>query len=76
MPRRDGTGPNGVGPMRRGSCLGFGRGFGFGGRCTSGRLGVADNHTIASENLEKQAARLEQQATALRNLAKQTRIAE
>lgn len=81
MPRGDGTGPWGMGPMGRGlgGCLGmgWGAGFGRGMRAGFGRwFGFAGNDFPAPENLEAQAARLEEQAARLRNLAKQNPKAE
>ena len=67
MPRGDGTGPLGNGPLGigRNNCQGM----------NSGRLkGMGKNINTTStkdESLEDQAARLEEQARNLRNIAKQ-----
>lgn len=70
MPRGDGTGPRGNGPLVRGriGCrkIGFGNGFGRGMQCGYGFASV-----LAPETLESHAERLEAQAAHLRNLAKQ-----
>lgn len=70
MPRRDGTGPMGNGPLGRGR-----------GGCQ--RMGVGNHFNISFGNtfaqpktLEKQAECLEAQAANLRNLASQNRKAE
>lgn len=81
MPRGDGTGPWGSGPMGRGrgGCLEFGRGFGFGHGMRGGPgrgFGFAGNAVLNPDVLEDQAARLEEQAVNLRNLAKQNRKTE
>lgn len=82
MPRGDGTGPMGNGPLGRGrgGCqrMGFGNGFGTGfGRVLQGGFGFTGSAAPAvPETLEAQAERLEAQATNLRNLAKQNRKAE
>lgn len=81
MPRGDGTGPWGSGPVGRGrgGCLGFGRGFGFG-RGMRGGLGsgfeFVGNTAVDPEVLEQQATCLEKQAASLRSLANQNRKAE
>ncbi|VBB08370.1 Hypothetical protein LUCI_3642 [Lucifera butyrica] len=81
MPRGDGTGPWGTRPFGRGrgGCPGFVRGFGFG-RGMRGGIGrgfeFAGNPAVNPDVLEDQAARLEEQAAYLRNLAKQNRKAE
>lgn len=77
MPRGDGTGPWSAGPVGRGrgGCLGFGFGFGMKGGMGRG-LGFAGNAAMNPDALEDQAARLEEQAASLRNLAKQNRKAE
>ncbi|BBB89652.1 MAG TPA: DUF5320 domain-containing protein [Methylomusa anaerophila] len=85
MPRGDGTGPWGTGSMDQmcGNCRGmgifsgfvrgmrggFGRGFG---RC----FGLAGNTATNPEVLKEQAARLEEQAANLRNLASKNRKVE
>jgi hypothetical protein len=81
MPRGDGTGPWGSGPIGRGrvGCLGFDRGFGFGRGMRGGLgrgFGFAGNAITNPDTLEDQAARLEEQAAILRNLVKQNRKAE
>lgn len=76
MPRGDGTGPLGTGPVGRGGCLGLGRGFGFGRRLRGRGVGLADSTVKSPDVLEEQAARMEEQAASLRNLAKQNRRAE
>ena len=71
MPRGDGTGPMGMGPLGRGrgGCmtanLGFGRGMGGG---FIGRGRFADPQTMESqaELLQQQAERLRSQAQAMR----------
>ncbi|MDF2569048.1 MAG: hypothetical protein K0R55_652 [Sporomusa sp.] len=72
MPRGDGTGPWGNGPLGRGrggGCLGFGFNNGPG-RSIPNFSGSAANNQAT---LEDQAARLEEQAANLRNLARQNR---
>lgn len=80
MPRGDGTGPRGTGPLGRGrGCqrMGFGNSFGAGlGRGMQGGFGMANNTPAMPETLESQAERLEAQAANLRNLAKQNRKTE
>jgi hypothetical protein len=81
MPRGDGTGPWGAGPMGwgRGGCqgMGFRAGFGRGMRSGQGRgFCFAGNTAVNPEILDAQAARLEEQAANLRSLAKQNRKAE
>ncbi|CUH95344.1 hypothetical protein P22_1414 [Propionispora sp. 2/2-37] len=81
MPRGDGTGPMGNGPLGRGrgGCqrMGFGNRFGTGfGRGRQGGFGFAGNTSAMPEPLEEQAERLEAQAANLRNLARQNRKAE
>ncbi|MCC5466306.1 DUF5320 domain-containing protein [Pelosinus baikalensis] len=73
MPRRDGTGPLGNGPMGRGrgNCQGTFLG------CNMRRFfGFGSNNTMNQKSLEVQAAHLEEQAANLRNIAKQNRKAE
>ena len=67
MPRGDGTGPLGNGPMGRGR--GNCQGMSFGRR--GGLFGFAGNNSVNQGYLENQAARLEEQAGNLRKLAKQ-----
>lgn len=78
MPRGDGTGPWGAGPLShgRGSCqrMGFGNGFGRGRQ--SGFSFSTNTASLAPETMEAQAERLETQAANLRNLAKQNRKTE
>ena len=81
MPRGDGTGPWGTGPIGRGlgGCQSIGFGFGFGSGFGQRRgLGFAPNIPAApsAEAIETQAERLEAQAAYLRNLAKQNHKAE
>jgi len=73
MPRRDGTGPLGNGPMGRGlgSCQGTGLR-----RNIRGVFGFGSNSAMNQKSLEVQAAHLEEQAASLRNIAKQNRKAE
>lgn len=77
MPRGDGTGPLGNGPIGRGrgACrqTGFSGGFGFGNGMQGGFFG---NTPTTPESLEAQADRLESQAATLRKLAKQDRKSE
>ena len=78
MPRGDGTGPWGTGPLGRGrgGCqrMGFGNGFGCG---RQGGFSFASNTApLVPETMEAQAERLEAQAANLRNLAKQNRKIE
>ncbi len=70
MPRRDGTGPLGNGPMGlgRGNCQGTFLG------CNMRRfLGFGSNNTMNQKSLEVQATHL---AASLRNIAKQNRKSE
>lgn len=81
MPRGDGTGPMGNGPLGRGrgGCqrMGFGNQFDTDfGRGRQRGFGFSGNAPAVPETLEEQAKRLEAQAANLRNLAKQNRIAE
>lgn len=81
MPRGDGTGPMGNGPLGRGrgGCqrMGFGNRFGAGfGRGMQGGFGFAGSNPAMPESLEEHAERLEAQAASLRSLAKQNRKAE
>ncbi|MDR3565919.1 MAG: DUF5320 family protein [Negativicutes bacterium] len=81
MPIGDGTGPLGGGFIGRGrgGCLGFSRGFGFGRGMRGGArrgFGFGGNAGANPDGLENKAARLEEQAAKLRNLAKQNRKAE
>ncbi len=67
MPKRDGTGPLGLGPSRRGGCQG--RGF-----FQRGMLSNGGGNTAAAasyEDLESKAKQLEEQAAKLRDLATQ-----
>ena len=91
MPRGDGTGPWGTGPVGRGrgGCqpMGFFNQFGLG-FCRNGfgranRQGgmqsgfnFANDTPVAPETLEAQAKLLESQANDLRNLAKQNHTAK
>jgi hypothetical protein len=73
MPRGDGTGPLGNGPIGwgRGGCpTGRGLGLGFGRGARSVFTPVLPASTPNAESLEAQATRLEEQAAKLRNLAK------
>lgn len=77
MPRGDGTGPMGNGPLGRGrgGCqrMGFGNRFGAGfGRGMQGGFSFAGNNPAMPE----QAKRLAAQAASLRSLANQNRKAE
>ncbi|MEN6565927.1 MAG: 4Fe-4S binding protein [Veillonellales bacterium] len=75
MPRGDGTGPLGSGPRGRGrgGCQKMGLNTNLG-RNTRGGSRVSNNNIITNqESLEIQAARLEEQASVLRNLATQNR---
>lgn len=78
MPKGDGTGPWGTGPLgrRRGGCqrMGFGNGFGRGMR--GGFSFTTNTASLAPETMEAQAERLEAQAVNLRNLAKKNRKTE
>jgi hypothetical protein len=77
MPRGDGTGPLGRGPIGRGrgGCMGFSRGFGFG-RGMGRGFGIAGNAVTSPGEMEEQATHLEAAAAILRNLAKQNRPVE
>ena len=71
MPRGDGTGPWGTGPIGRGrgGCLGFG--FGRGMRGGMGRgSGFACSAPMNQDTVEDQVARLEEQAANLRSQTK------
>ncbi|MBP2625868.1 MAG: hypothetical protein H6Q68_579 [Firmicutes bacterium] len=67
MPRRDGSGPLGNGPMRRGCSNCQGMSFGR----LVGMFGFTGTNSAKQGSLEDQAARLEEQAANLRKLAKQ-----
>ncbi|MDD4601652.1 hypothetical protein SDC9_11424 [bioreactor metagenome] len=71
MPRGDGTGPMGNGPLSRGRG-GCQRMNGYI-RNTQDGFGLTNGAPAAPESLESQAERLEAQAATLRNLAKQNR---
>ncbi len=67
MPRGDGTGPTGTGPMGRGRASG---------QCSvSGRQGAGtkamNSNSTNQVSLEEQATKLEEKAATLRKLAKQ-----
>ncbi len=75
MPRGDGTGALGTGPIGRGrgGCQSRGMGLGGGfGRGMRRGLGFADD-SLASETLETKARCLEEQAANLRSLAQRNR---
>jgi len=72
MPRGDGTGPLGNGPMGRGRSNCQGKSFGRPG----GMLGFTGTNSRNQVSLEDQAAQLEEQAANLRKLAKQNSKAE
>jgi hypothetical protein len=67
MPRGDGTGPLGNGPMGRGhsNCQGMSVGR------QGGILGFTGTNSARQGSLEEQATRLEEQAAKLRKTAKQ-----
>ncbi len=84
MPRGDGTGPWGTGPMGRGrgGCQPlefsnrFGLGFcpsGFGRKRRQGGFGFASNNLISPDALETQAEQLESQAKLLESQANNLR---
>lgn len=68
MPRGDGTGPLGNGPIGRGRSNCQGMNFG---RRVGGMFGFSGNNSANQSSLESQAAQLEEQAANLRKLAKQ-----
>lgn len=74
MPRGDGTGPRGTGPLGRGQgrCqqMGFNN-ITNASRNKQGRTDMTNNTSANPEDLEAQARQLEEQAANLRNLAKQ-----
>lgn len=71
MPRGDGTGPLGNGPLVRGR--GGCQGFGFSNNIGRGMRSCFRSFTQTPETLEERAIRLEEQAAILRNLARQNR---
>lgn len=75
MPRRDGTGPMGIGPNGRGGCLGFqgGGGFAFG-RGLRRRQAMPYHPAVPdTEMLEERAEMLERQAAACRAMARKAK---
>lgn len=74
MPRGDGTGPLGNGPLGwgRGGCSigrGLGLGLGLGRGARYGLTQVSPVNITSADELEAKAQRLEEQAANLRNLA-------
>lgn len=67
MPRGDGTGPLGNGPMGRGRSNCQGKSL----ERLGGMFGFAGTNSANQGSLEDQASRLEEQAMKLRKLAKQ-----